>query len=167
MEGSESPGGWGGFVEPPYGPDAARGSGVRDGRLLRTSRLQKQHIFFCLFPLRRSRTESARGRGCLASEFVCQAVSPRGRTDARLQPRSLQLWERPGNGDAALCTEPRRPPPLTPIHGRAADRLSATSAHAGDVSVYRFSDEYPQFRQLFGLLRRSCAGAPLFKCGGV
>lgn len=99
--------------------------------------------FFCLFTLRRSRTESARGRGCLASEFVCQAVSPRGRTDARLQPRSLQMWERPGNGGATLCTEPRRVSPLTPIQGRGADGLSATLVHADLVLVYWFSAARP------------------------
>lgn len=38
--------------------------------------LDKNAVIFCLFTLRRSRTETASSHGCLASEFVCQHVSP-------------------------------------------------------------------------------------------
>lgn len=37
--------------------------------------LYKNSIIFCLFSLRRSRTETASSHGCSASEFVCQHVS--------------------------------------------------------------------------------------------
>lgn len=128
------------------------------GRLpARTSRSQNQPSF-CLLTLRRSRTETARGRGCLASEFVCQAVSPRGRTDACLQPRSLQMWERPGN--VIVVPKPRsarsRAAPRFAPGAASRPRSRLTVSHAGSRGrcLYLFISltECPQFHQVFGLL---------------
>lgn len=89
----------------------------------------KNGIIFCLYTLRRSRTETASSHGCLASEFVCQRVSP---CDRVKHVCSLACYKYGNNLEissswwaVALHGVVCYFLPLTLIHSRGADWLSA------------------------------------------